>query len=68
MATTHTEFDCYYDGGATLLNQTFCPASFNGQTLDHTEFKIVEDVESKTIPWWLLFLAVMALREINKRK
>lgn len=67
MATTHTEFDCWYQGGGSLLNQTVCPPFLNGEPLQYSEVRIVEDVVSKPIPWWLLLLALLMARDLSKR-
>lgn len=61
------EFDCYYQGGASLKNQTFCPLELNGEPLQYTESRLVTDVTSKFIPWWLLLVAFV-LYEAQKRR
>lgn len=63
----HLEFDCWYQGGASLLNQTFCPNELNGEPLLYTESRLVTDVVSRPIPWWLVILALLMAVE-NQRK
>ena len=53
---TQIEFDCYYQGGAVLRNQTFCPSELGGEPLLYTETRIVEDVTGNAFPWWILLL------------
>lgn len=63
---THLEFDCYYQGGQALLNQTFCPNELNGEPLLYTESRLVEDVtEGK--PWWLLIMIAAILYGMSKK-
>jgi len=64
---THIEFNCYYQGGGSLLNQTFCPLQLNGEPLQYTETRLVEDVVSRPIPWWIL-AALFVLYQAQKRK
>lgn len=63
---TRLEFDCYYEGGESLKNQSFCPEVLNGQPLLYTETRIVEDV-TEPRPWWLLLIFVVVIG-MSKRK
>lgn len=60
-ANTRLEFDCYYQGGTVLTNQTFCPLELNGEPLQYTESRLVEDVTGTPFPWWVLLLILAYL-------
>jgi len=63
--TTRIEFNCYYQGGVVLRNQTYCPLTLDGEPLLHTETNIVEDVYASSSLLWLLLLLFWAA---NRRK
>lgn len=68
MATTRTEFDCWYQGGGSLLNQTVCPLELNGEPLQYSEMRIVEDVQANYTPWFVLILLAALLMAQDQSK
>lgn len=65
-ANTRLTFDCYYQGGGSLMNQSFCPAQLNGEPLLYTESRLVEDVTATPFPWWILLLLFAVLASQKK--
>jgi hypothetical protein len=55
------EFDCYYQGGAALLNQTYCPLALNGEPLQYTESRLITDAGTPQYTGFLLLLFLLWL-------
>lgn len=61
------QFNCWYQGGRVLRNLSVCPLELDGEPLQYTETVVVEDVVSKSFPYWLL-LVVLLMAVDNARK
>jgi len=57
----HLEFDCYYQGGRVLTNQTVCPLEYNGEPLQYTESRLVTDAETPQYTGFLLLILLFWL-------
>lgn len=60
-------FNCFYQGGASLLDQDICPLELNGEPLQFTESRLVTDV-TEPRPWWLLLIFIALMLATNKQR
>lgn len=60
-------YDCWYQGGASLLGQASCPSSLNGEPLQYKESRLVVDVTANYTPWFVLIILAVVLISQRER-